>query len=218
MKLNKYIMLTAAIAVLATGCGNKAETTAPFSPTESSIYVTREGKITSATVEKYENDYYTAEELKASAEEDLEAINGPAGAAAADSSTQEKLAVVSECSVKDGTIKLLIDFKDANTYLQYLDTFTDEEDETVKSLDVTTVADGLSKGYLVDETFTKPGENKEISSQEVMKQSDLYVAAVEGAAMIQPEGKIQYISKNVTVVDGNMVHTSGDGVSYIVFK
>lgn len=217
MKLNKYIILTAAIAVLATGCGSKAETTASFSPTESSIYVTREGKITSATVEKYENDYYTAEELKASAEEDLEAINGPAGAAA-DNSTQEKPAAVSECSVKDGTIKLLIDFKDANTYLQYLDTFTDEEDETVKNLDITTVADGLTKGYLVDETFTKPGENKEISSQEVMKQSDLYVAAVEGAALIQPEGKIQYISKNVTMVDGNMVHTSGDGVSYIVFK
>lgn len=218
MKLNKYIILTAAIAVLATGCGNKAGTTASFSPTESSIYVTREGKITSATVEKYENDYYTAEELKASAEEDLAAINGPAGAAAADNSTQEKPAAVSECSVKDGTIKLLIDFKDVNTYLQYLDTFTDEEDETVKSLDVTTVADGLSKGYLVDETFTKPGEKKEIPSQEVMKQSDLYVAAVEGAALIQPEGKIQYVSKNVTVVDGNMVRTSGDGVSYIVFK
>lgn len=217
MKLNKYIILTAAIAVLATGCGNKAETPASFSPTESSIYVTREGKITSATVEKYENDYYTAEELKASAEEDLEAINGPAGAAA-DNSTQEKPAAVSECSVKDGTIKLLIDFKDANTYLQYLDTFTDEEDETVKNLDITTVADGLTKGYLVDETFTKPGENKEISSQEVVKQSGLYVAAVEGAALIQPEGKIQYISKNVTMADGNMVHTSGDGVSYIVFK
>lgn len=217
MNFKKFIILSASVALLATGCGNKADT-ASFSPTESSIYVTREGKVTSATIEKFEGTGYTEEELRASAEEDLETVNGPAGAKSADGKEPEKAAEVSECSIKDGVIKLLVDFKDTNTYLQYLETYPDEEDETVKSLDITTVSDGLTKGYLVDAEFKKTGDGKPVAFGEISKQGDLYVAAVQGAALIQPDGKIQYVSENVTVTGGNMVHTPEDGVSYIVFK
>lgn len=217
MNLKKFLILASSIAVLTTGCGNKADT-ASFSPTESSIYITREGKVTSATIEKYEGADYTEEELRASAEQDLEAINGPSGAAPADGSSPAKAATVSECSIKDGVVRLLVDFKDISSYLQYLETYPDEEDETVESLDITTVADGLTKGYLVDAKFTKPGDSKAVDSGEITKQSDLYVAAVKGSTLIQPDGKILYVSENVTVVSGNMVHTPEEGVSYIVFK
>ena len=52
------------------GCGGGNGTTA-FAPTETSLYVTKEGTVTSADVETYENDYYSADELKAYAEEML---------------------------------------------------------------------------------------------------------------------------------------------------
>ena len=45
------------------GCGGGNGTTA-FAPTETSLYVTKEGTVTSADVESYENDYYSADELK----------------------------------------------------------------------------------------------------------------------------------------------------------
>ena len=57
-------------ACLKIGCGGGNGTTA-FAPTESSLYVTKEGTVTSADVESYENDYYSADELKAYAEEML---------------------------------------------------------------------------------------------------------------------------------------------------
>ena len=56
------------------GCGGGNGTTA-FAPTESSLYVTKEGTVTSADVETYENDYYSADELKAYAEEMKQGYN-----------------------------------------------------------------------------------------------------------------------------------------------
>ena len=51
-----------------------------------------------------------------------------------------------------------------------------------------------------------------------MKQSKLYVAAVEGPALIQTDGTVVYISTDVEQVGTNMVQTPADGMSYIVFK
>ena len=56
------------------GCGGGNGTTA-FAPSESSLYVTKEGTVTSADVESYENDYYSADELKAYAEEMKQGYN-----------------------------------------------------------------------------------------------------------------------------------------------
>ena len=87
------------------------------------------------------------------------------------------------------------------------------------SLDITTVSDGITKGYLVGGEFTKvAGDSQKVPADEVMKQSKLYVAAVEGASLIQTDGEIQYISDGVTVAGTNMIQTPADQVSYVVFK
>ena len=51
-----------------------------------------------------------------------------------------------------------------------------------------------------------------------MKQSKLYVAAIDGAALLQTDGAIQYISEGVSVVGTNLIQTPEDEVSYVVFK
>ena len=186
-----------------------------FAPTESSLYITSEGIVTSATVETYENDYYSAEELKAFAEEMLAEFNDSVGA-----SGEEAAATVKECTMADGVAKLLIDFQDAETYMTFMEQYPDDESAIqVSALDVTTVSDGITKGYLVGENFTKiAGESKSVSADEVMKQSKLFVAAVEGASLIQTDGAIQYISDGVSVVGTNLIQTPADQVSYVVFK
>lgn len=95
------------------GCGGGNGTTA-FAPTESSLYVTKEGTVTSADVETYENDYYSADELKAYAEEMLGVFES-----GNQSGSSEKKAEIAECTVKDGTAKLLITFPDAEEYLRF---------------------------------------------------------------------------------------------------
>lgn len=210
---HKKMAILAAIAAMITGCSGGA---APaFAPTESSLYITSEGTVTSATVETYEESYYSADELKAYVEEVLAEFNGAAGTDSAD-----KLATVKECTMADGTAKLLIDFKSADSYLDFMEQYPDEESKVqVTNLDITTVTDGVTKGYIVGETFTKTsGDGKTVGADEVMKQTKLYVAAVEGAALIQTDGTIQYISEGVTVVGTNMIQTPEDEVSYVVFK
>ena len=208
MKHKKILIMAAAMMVLS-GCAG--EVAPAFAPTESSLYITSEGVVTSATIETYEADYYSADELKASVEEILSAWGGSGDAAKA---------TVKECAMADGTAKLLIDFKNPDAYMNFMEEYPDEESAIqLKALDVTTVSDGISKGYLVGDSFYYLAkETKEVSADEVMKQSKLYVAAVEGAALIQTDGTIVYISTDVELVGTNMVQTPDGEMSYIVFK
>ena len=213
MQHKKLILGVAAAVSILTACSGQGASA--FAPTESSLYITSEGKVTSATVETYEADYYSADEMKAFIEEILAEFNASAGA---DSST--KSASVKECTLTGGTAKLLIDFSSADAYLEFMDQYPDEESAIqVTDLDITTVTDGVTKGYLVGKSFTKLAkEQTTVAADEIMKQSKLYVAAIEGAARIQTDGSIQYISEGVSVVGTNMIQTPEDEVSYVVFK
>ena len=178
------------------GCGGGNGTTA-FAPTESSLYVTKEGTVTSADVETYENDYYSADELKAYAEEMLGVFE----------------------SGKDGTAKLLITFPDAEEYLRFAEEYPDTESGIrIESLDVVSVPDGVEKGYIVGSTFYKAGdENTEVSAVDITKQKKLYVVCVKGSAKIQTDGQVRYVSEGVTL-NGSMAETPEGETSYIIFK
>ena len=208
MKHKTILLMAAACAALTACAGDPAPA---FAPTQSSLYITSEGVITSATVETYEADYYSAEELKASADEVLAAWNIGAESA---------LASVKECTMADVTAKLILDLKTPDSYLDFMSEYPDEESAIqIKELDVTTVADGIAKGYLVGDSFYHLAkETKEVAADEVMKQSKLYVAAVEGPALLQTDGTIVYISTDVELTGVNMVQTPAEGMSYIVFK
>ena len=216
MKLKKLILLAAAVTVMTAGCGNGAESSGPASDV-TSVYVTREGAVTSVTVEEYDTEAFEDDEagLLASVTEDLEAVTGPLG----EGEESGAPASIRECTMKDGVATLLIDFKDIGTYFQYLDAYPDEENGQIKSLDVTTVADGLSKGYLTGAGFVKAdGKREAVETSKVTRESNMYVAAVEGAALIRTDGEIVYVSDNVTEITENGVRTPKEGTAYIVFK
>lgn len=208
MKHKKILIMAAAMIVLSGCAGSSAPA---FEPTQSSLYLTSEGTVTSATVETYEADYYRAEELRTFVEELLTEWGG---------SEDQAKASVNECTFAEGTAKLLIDFKNPDAYLDFLKEFPDEESSIqVKNLSVTTVSDGIAKGYLVGDSFYYlEKDKKEVTADEVMKQSKLNVAAVEGPALIQTDGAIVYISTDVEVKGTNLVQTPAEGMSYIVFK
>lgn len=212
MQHKQLVLGVALAAAILTSCSGQSAP--PFAPTESSLYITSEGKVTSATVETYEADYYSADEMKAFIEEVLAGFNASGGDSTA------KSAVVKECTLADGTAKLLIDFTNADAYLEFMEQYPDEESPIqVTDLDITTVSDGVAKGYLVGKSFTKLAkEQTTVAADEVMKQSKLYVAAIDGAALIQTDGNIQYISEGVSMVGTNMVQTPESELSYVVFK
>ena len=212
----KQAALALVLVLAATGCG-KNPGAEGFSPTETSLYLTGEGAVIRADVESYEKDYYDAEELKATVEEALGAFNGPSGAKAADGKEAEPSAILKQCSMENGTAKLLIQFRDAGEYLRFTDAYPDAESPVqVRGLEIMSVADGAAKGSLLGEDFINR-EGKTVSSGEVVKKSRLMVAAVEGQALIQTDGEVQFVSPGV-VLEGNWARTPEEGTSYIVFK
>ena len=168
----------------------------------------------SADVETYENDYYSADELKAYAEEMLGVFES-----GNQSGSSEKKAEIAECTVKDGTAKLLITFPDAEEYLRFAEEYPDTESGIrIESLDVVSVPDGVEKGYIVGSTFYKAGdENTEVSAVDITKQKKLYVVCVKGSAKIQTDGQVRYVSEGVTL-NGSMAETPEGETSYIIFK
>lgn len=215
---SRMMLLTMGL-LMVTACSRSRET-ASFAPAEDALYVTREGAITSAVIVTYENEYYTEEELKASVEEALADFNGSEGHGTSDEASSREAAAFNSCSLAGGTASLYIDFKNPAAYLKFMEAYPDEESSIqVKELDVTPVPDGITKGYLAGQTFkTASSSPKEVDASEVMKKSKLYVAAIEGPALIQTEGPIEYVSSEVTVLGSTLVQTPETGMVYVIFK
>lgn len=206
MKPVKSAGLISAIAftVLAAAACSRSPERASFAPSESCLYITGEGTVTSATIEKYDNDYYSEEELKASVEEALSGFGEGVS--------------LNSVSLSDGTASLLLDFSTPAEYLEFMSRYPDGESKIqVTSMDITDVAAAASGGELSGMSFTAP-DGKTVSADDIKKQTKLNVAFVEGPALIQTDGAIQYISEGITVVGTNQIQTAPDGMSCIVFK
>ena len=184
----------------------------PFDPQETSLYLTSEGTVTSATVESYEADSYSAEELKAYVEEALAVFNA---AASEDKTDENNLTSLQECTMENGTARVLIEFPSSEEYLRFSELYP-EENGALKSLDIVSVPDGVTKGYLVGVSFVD-AEGASVPYDEITKQNKLFVAAVEGPANIATDGTLRYVSEGVTL-EGGLCRTPEEGISYLVFQ
>ena len=195
---------------------------ADFNPTESSLYLTSEGTITSATIETYDPSgpsavYYTEDSLRSYVTQALEAFNAPAGASA-DSESSDLPATLTSCTLSDGTATLLITFRDAAAYQEFQAQYPDEESEIqIETLSISTVEEAAADSQF-PETFLASKDAKSVSADTVKKKSTLTVARIEGPARIETDAPIQYVSEGVTLTGDQTAKTPSEGVSYIIFK
>lgn len=201
-------LLLTSMALSGCGAGNQSST---FSPKESRIYVARDGGISSSLVETYDKDIYVQSELEAFAQE-----------AAAEFSeanvTQEKAAVtLKSCTMEDGMAKLIFEYNSGESLTEFAKVYGDTANQ-VESLTVTTVADGLVQGLIVDTAFLKAKDGSAVDNQTVTKDGGFHLVAVKGPSVtLQTEGKVRYYSTGSTLVDEFTVKTS-EGNAYIIFK
>ena len=211
----KKSVLAAALllgAAAVSGCSRGAGTEA-FAPEESSLYLMGDGTVASASVESYEADYYSAEELKADVENALEEFNG----AAESGDGEENGAVLKECTMEEGFARIIIEFPDPEEYLRFAEAYPEEDGEgQLKTLDIVPVPDGVTKGYLVGASF-KDAKGNTVEYNEITKQNRLSVAAVEGPASIYLEGGVRYYSEGA-VLEGDRIQTPEEGICYLVFQ
>ena len=117
--------------------------------------------------------------------------------------------------MENGTARVLIEFPSSEEYLRFSELYP-EEDGALKSLDIVSVPDGVTKGYLVGASFVD-AEGASVPYDEITKQNKLFVAAVEGSANIATDGTLRYVSEGVTL-EGGLCRTPEKGISYLVFQ
>ena len=202
---NTCLCALAGLAVFCTAACTRGPAQA-FEPTEDSLYITGSGQVTSAAIETYEKDYYTEEGLKAFVEENL-AGDG-----------EKAPAVLNACTLADGTASLLIDFSSPAAYMEFMAAYPDEESGVqVKALSILS----MEEAELGDVSLTAAAGKEKgtaVPADQVKKKSKLHVAVVEGPALLETDGAIQYISDGVTLTGENGARTPDGGVSYIIFK
>lgn len=217
------LMVAAALAcTLLYGCGARSGISGGFEPTQNSIYVTRDGEMSSALVQSYETekDYYSQEELKAFAEKAVIEYNTGKGAGESaynDEGTQGRLpAALSSCTLADGKATIIFDFASAGDLIGFAGADNDP-DFAVTNLSVLQLTDAFGSGSLEGAEFVKP-DGSAVPAEDVKKQEKAFAVLVEGAGTIQTDGKVQFMSKGLTLVDEYTVSIPEQGTSYIIFK
>ena len=83
--------------------------------------------------------------MKAYVEEALAVFNA---AASEDETDENNLTSLQECTMENGTARVLIEFPSSEEYLRFSELYP-EENGTLKSLDIVSVPDGVTKGRCV---------------------------------------------------------------------
>lgn len=223
-KRNAVLAALAAAAMLAAaGCGQKPDGDV-WKADENSIYVTRAMEVESALTytSPQANELYSREELENYAADAVSRYNQENGGQAAASNTegQEKLpAALKSCTLEGQTGTLVFEYRTPGDFVKFAEA-TDDNTNTVTSLTVRRVSEELTAGGLADEKQYRKADGREAALEDVMKQSDYVVVAVEGAAAVYTEGNIAFVSGDGTSVSVTGSHRAltSEGKHYIIFK
>lgn len=206
MKRYMSLLLIGVLLLSLTACGK------PLKVDQNTIYVQKKGKIISAIVQKFDKDYYDAEELNAYVNERVEAYV----------STHEKDSVkVEEFSVEEGVARLNVQ------YAGYADYAALNEVELFAG----TVPQALAEGYDFNDEFVKVEDGAlgaKATKDEIIALADYKVVILSEKLDVKVDGTIAYASVANTslsakdTVSITMPEDAMDGeelsLTYIIYK
>lgn len=188
------ICILAAVALLA-GCGSS------FQPAVTSLYIQKNGEITQAIVESFEKEYYSDKEFQSMIEKEVDAYNSNYG---------EERITIERLEVIDDTLYLLLDFKDADTYEHYNETYCFSG----------TIDGALDEGLSFNMDF-KDAEYEMYSTSEVTEKKNNSVIVLKDEGIVQLEKPVKYVSNNVEIISEHMVQVmpieDEDEYAYIIY-
>ncbi|MBS6644226.1 MAG: hypothetical protein KH366_11680 [Clostridiaceae bacterium] len=219
MKKVKIALAASALAVILAACGGKQGSTSTFSPDQDSIFVSREGSFSSSLVETYDSANYTQEKFQTFVDDIVSSYNEGkgAGALSANAEGQAKLPVaVKSCILEGGAAKIIFDYASGADLIEFAKDQQDA-DNLAEGLEFGKASTFLNQGALMEAVFVTPKDGTNVKPEKLVKAGESSCVAVDGAVTIQTEGKIQYVSKGVSLQDDFTAKTP-EGRSYIIFK
>ena len=195
-----------------------------FQPEASSIYVSQEGKIFSATVEKYDKEYYSQSGLEEFLSAQVADYNKSLGVAQLGYNIEggETLpAAVVSCSLEEGRASVIYEYADSESFLKFAEEFHDADNQ-VSTLGTGTASAARTAGWLSGTDLVKPGSGETVSDaseQEIGRLDDEMTVLVETdhPVLLETGGKIRYMTRGVSLQEKNRLQIP-EGRHIIVFQ
>lgn len=204
------LVLCLALTAL-TGCSSGRD----FEPTGNSMYVSKDGEFSTAFMVEVDQSYYTEEEMRSFCEAEVKDYNHSRGASAVayqeEAAEEETLPVAIANFTYGTTATLVLKYASAEDYLTF-----NEKDETRANTLMYAAAKNTTG--LPDMSFVSVADQSKIAAGSIIGDSKLKIVMIEGAINVQVQGKLVYVSENVTVTGEDTASTSASGYSYLVFK
>ncbi len=206
------LVLCLAVSMLA-ACSSGRE----FTPNGNGMYVSKDGQISTAFEEAVDQAYFTEADMLKFVEDEIVAYNKSKGASATayqESAAEDETLPVSITSFTYGEkAQLILAYGSAQDYLAF-----NEKDETAASELMFALAKNTTG--MPDMTFLSVEDGTEIDADSLIGESKLKIMMIVGQQNIQVQGKLMYVSENVTVTgeDTAISGTAESGYSYLVFK
>lgn len=202
MRKTGIAVLAVLTGLMLFGCGSRGNTST-FSPEQSSVFVTRDGKFTSAMVETYEEVYYSEEELKDFIKKEIDAYNTKAG---------KEAVSLDSCTMSNGTATAVFKYVDGTTVCDFAAAIMDPSTQ-VQQIEWSTITEELAKKKVEEGSWVEADDG----NSRTRGTTQLKLLSFDGVMTIQTEGKIRYYSGDITLIDDFTVSANG-GQVYIAFK
>ena len=191
MKKRGFLLAACTVGVMLSGCGSR-ETA--FSPSESCVYVAKDGALSSALVEQ-------------------------TGALAQNQKNAERLPAALK-SVKAGkdTVTAIFEYASFEDLKAFGET-NDNEDtsNSLTALEAKPLSEAIADGWFSEGELVK-ADGSEAGTDTVQNEKSGMAVRSEGGATLMVGGKVLYRSSNTELKDDSTVSLPETGTAYVIFK
>lgn len=216
-------LLAAAAATLAVGCNRqKTPDNQEYDSTVGSIYVRRDGSITSTTAGVFDKEYYDLEEFSDYVKDIILQYNvDTAGLAFSQTiDTEEALPVaLGSIAEEDSSVLMKLDYASVSDYLNFNEKYQNLEAGVYLEL----CPVGEQQADVSGVTFIKTADSVQADTDTVLEvftkeAKKTYFVGIDFATEVYTEGEILYVSDNVVVTGTNSATVEGGAPAYIVYR
>lgn len=217
-------LLAVAAALLAVGCNRqKTPENQEYDSTVGSIYVRRDGSVTSTTVGVFDKEYYDLEEFSEYVKDIVLQYNvDTAGLAFSQTIETEEALPVALASITEeaSSVLLKLDYASVGDYLAFNAQYQNLEEDVY--FEICPVG-GQQADISDDAAFIRVSDSAQADADTALEvfakeSKKTYFVGIDFATEIYTEGEILYVSDNVVVTGTNSATVEGGAPAYIVYR
>ena len=214
MKYMKTVVMALVLCLamsMLTACSSGRE----FSPKGNGMYASKEGQFSTAFEEAVDKAYFTEADMLKFVVDEVIAYNKSKGASAVAYQTEAAEKEILPVSITSFTYgdkaQLILAYASAKDYLAFNAKDEAAADELMFALAKNTTG-------MPDMTFVSVEDGSKIAAGSLVGDKKMKIVMVVGEQNVQVQGKLVYVSENVTVTGEDTAITAKNGYSYLVFK